>query len=120
VDGTGRESSQDDLRALLAAQAERLTLLDTVIEAAPVGIGVVDLDGRTPLTNETLRRLLGYTREEFAARTFSDYTHPDDVAANESLFARMIAGDLDRFAMEKRFVRKDGGTLWADPSTRSA
>jgi diguanylate cyclase (GGDEF)-like protein/PAS domain S-box-containing protein len=114
VDGTGRESSQDDLRALLAAQAERLTLLDTVIEAAPVGIGVVDLDGRTPLTNETLRRLLGYTREEFAARTFSDYTHPDDVAANESLFARMIAGDLDRFAMEKRFVRKDGGTLWAD------
>jgi diguanylate cyclase (GGDEF)-like protein/PAS domain S-box-containing protein len=114
LDGSGRESAQGDLRALVAAQAERLALLDTVIEAAPVGIGVVDLDGRTPLTNETLRRLLGYTREEFAALPFAAYTHPDDVAANQALFAQMIAGELDRFEMQKRFVRKDGGTLWAD------
>lgn len=114
MDGTGPQASQDDPGTLLAQQAERLTLLDTVIEAAPVGIGVVDLDGRTPLTNATLRRLLGYTREEFAALPFSAYTHADDVAANEALFAQMVAGDLDRFEMEKRFVRKDGGTLWAD------
>ncbi len=102
------------LAALVARQAERITQLDTVIEAAPVGIGLVTLDGLTPVTNDTLRRLLGYTAEEFAARPFSDYTAAEDVAENDRLFQQMVDGGGDHFSMEKRFIRKDGSLMWAE------
>jgi diguanylate cyclase (GGDEF)-like protein/PAS domain S-box-containing protein len=102
------------LRDLARRQAERITQLDTVIRVAPVGIGLVGMDGRTPLTNDTLRRLLGYSAEEFADLPFTAFTHPDDVEANAVLFDRMAAGEIDRFAMEKRFLRRDGSTVWAD------
>jgi len=94
--------------------AARLAQLETIFRMAPVGIGIVDLEGFTTMTNEVLRRSLGYTPEEFAATAFSDFTHPDDVQANLDLFARLVEGEIDYFEMEKRFIRKDGGIVWAD------
>ena len=94
--------------------AARLAQLETIFRLAPVGIGIVDLEGYTTMTNEVLRRSLGYTPEEFAATAFSNFTHPDDVQANLDLFARLVAGEIDYFEMEKRFIRKDGGIVWAD------
>jgi diguanylate cyclase (GGDEF)-like protein/PAS domain S-box-containing protein len=109
-----RDAVAEDPAAVLARQAERIRQVESLIEAAPIGIGLVSLDGRTPLTNDTLRRLLGYSTEEFAAMPFSAYTALEDVVENERLFAAMLAGENDGFAMEKRFVRKDGTTLWVD------
>ena len=80
---------------------------------APVGIDVVDLDGRTTWTNDVLRQALGYSVRDFASMPFSAFTHPDDVEANLDRFALMVDGKIDHFAMEKRFIRKDGGTLSA-------
>jgi diguanylate cyclase (GGDEF)-like protein/PAS domain S-box-containing protein len=110
----GAEPVDEDLAAVAARQAEQIRQLQSLIEAAPVGIGLVSLDGRTPLTNDTLRRLLGYSTEEFAAMPFAEYTATEDQAENERLFRAMIDGEFDRFAMEKRFVRKDGSILWVD------
>ena len=76
-----------------------------ILELAPVGIGLVELDGCTGVTNGTLRKLLGYTAEEFAARPFATYTHPDDIAVNMQIFERMTAGTLDQFELEQRFFR---------------
>ncbi|WP_449385909.1 PAS domain S-box protein [Cellulomonas soli] len=101
----------DDVREVLEA---RLAQLEAVIERAPVGIGVVDLEGHTPLTNAHLRRMLGYTAEEFAGMPFAAYSHAEDNARNLLLWERMVAGEIDDFAMEKRFVRKDGSLVWAE------
>ncbi|RMI04705.1 diguanylate cyclase, partial [Cellulomonas triticagri] len=104
----------EDPAAVIARQTARIRQVESLIEAAPIGIGLVSLDGRTPLTNDTLRRLLGYSTEEFASMPFSAYTALDDVEENERLFGEMLAGENDGFALEKRFVRKDGSTLWVD------
>ncbi|GAA3799497.1 diguanylate cyclase domain-containing protein [Cellulomonas soli] len=101
----------DDAREALEA---RLAQLEAVIERAPVGIGVVDLEGRTPITNAHLRRMLGYSAEEFAAIPFATYSHPEDNERNQKLWDRMLNGEIDDFAMEKRFVRKDGTLVWAE------
>ena len=101
------------LRDLVRTHEERIAQLEMVLELAPVGIGLVEMDGCTGVTNGTLRKLLGYTAEEFAALPFSAYTHPDDVAENAHLFDQMTAGTLDQFEVEKRFVRKNGASLWA-------
>lgn len=100
--------------ATIVRQASRIVLLETAIEAAPIGIGLVTPDGRTPMTNATLRRMLGYSEEEFATLPFAAYTAPEDVAENDRLFRETLAGLRDRFAMEKRFIRKDGSLLWVD------
>jgi len=94
--------------------AERVDRLETIIELAPVGIGIVDFEGRTGMANEVLRRSLGYSPEEFAAMHFAEFTHADDVQPNLDLLAEMAAGEIDHFQMDKRFIRKDGGILWVD------
>ncbi|HEX4977591.1 MAG TPA: EAL domain-containing protein [Nocardioides sp.] len=92
----------------------RLRHLETVFRLAPVGIGIVAVDGRVMLGNETLRLLLGYETEEFAAMPWWEFTHPDDVAPNLELFERSLRGEIDHFSMEKRFIRKDGSLMWAE------
>ena len=110
----GAEPQPTDAPRTAAGAADRVGRLETIFELAPVGFGIVDLNGRTGMTNEVLRNSLGYSPEEFAAVPFAEFTHPDDVQPNLDLFAQMAAGEIDRFQMEKRFIRKDGGTLWVD------
>jgi diguanylate cyclase (GGDEF)-like protein/PAS domain S-box-containing protein len=86
--------------------------LRAIVELAPVGIGVVDLEGHTVLTNDVLRRMLGYTVEEFASLHWEHFTHPDDVARNLELFDEMTAGRSDRFELDKRFVARNGSLVW--------
>lgn len=86
--------------------------LQAIFELAPIGIGIVDLDGHTIMSNERLRTMLGYSREEFARLRFEEYTHPDDIAINLELFSQMAQGETDSFEMEKRFFRHDGTVLW--------
>ncbi|MBC7558454.1 MAG: EAL domain-containing protein [Dermatophilaceae bacterium] len=86
--------------------------IEPAFDAAPVGIGVLDLDGRTTSTNEVLRDSLGYSCEEFADNAVTTFIHPDDLAAHLDRFAELVGGASERFATDERFVRKDGGTLW--------
>ena len=111
------EPQQADVPGVEVGSAERVDRLETIFELAPVGIGIVDFEGRTSMTNEVLRRSLGYAPEEFAAMPFAEFSHPGDLQANLDLFAQMTAGEIDHFQMEKRFIRKDGGTLWVDLTT---
>lgn len=62
----GETKGDSDLSEADAAAA-RLGRLETILELAPVGIGLVDFEGRTTMTNSALRRMLGYSPEEFAA-----------------------------------------------------
>ena len=107
------DTERDDGLSEADAVAARLERLETILEIAPVGIGLVDFEGRTTMTNSALRRMLGYSPEEFAAMSWSEFTHPDDVEPNAVLSRQLSAGEIDHFTMEKRFLRKDGRYLWA-------
>jgi len=85
---------------------------DPISELPPVGIGIVDLEGRTTWTNDVLRHALGYSADELAVMPFAAFTHPDDIEALLDSFAQMVAGKIGGFALEKRFICKDGGILW--------
>lgn len=90
----------------------RLARLESILEFAPVGLGLVDYEGRTTMTNGALHRMLGYTPEEFATMSWTEFTHPDDVEPNAVLSRKLAAGEIDHFDMEKRFIRKGGGYIW--------
>lgn len=84
----------------------------SMFEGAAIGIGLDNLDGRVVESNPALQAMLGYSREELAGLTFSDFTHPDDLDTDIELFREMIAGSRDYYQMEKRHIRKDGQPVW--------
>jgi PAS domain S-box-containing protein len=98
-------------RTEVALQASELQFR-AIFEHSSVGIGLTDLTGKQIDSNPALCHMLGYTREELSKMHFSDYTHPDDVAADVELFQALVKGERDRYEMEKQYLRKDGSGVW--------
>ena len=95
--------------AALRASEERFR---NAVHYSAIGMALVAIDGRWLEVNPALCRLVGYTREELVERTFQDITHPDDLEADLSLAKQLLAGELETYQMEKRYVHKDGRVVW--------
>jgi diguanylate cyclase (GGDEF)-like protein/PAS domain S-box-containing protein len=96
---------------------DHLERLEAIFRLAPLGIGIVDPQGRTIMSNDTLCRWLGYSAEELASMPWTEFTHPDDIAANLEQFELLNAGEIQTFTLEKRFIAKDGSLRWAQLSS---
>jgi PAS domain S-box-containing protein len=81
-------------------------------EQAAVGIAHVGPDGRWLRVNRKLCEIVGYEHDELLALTFQDITHPADLDADLSLLGQVLAGEVDSYQIEKRYLRKDGGQIW--------
>lgn len=57
--------------------------------------------------NDELCRILGYERSELLQKTWAELTHPDDIAADVVQFNRVMAGEIDAYTLDKRWIRKD-------------
>ena len=68
--------------------------------------------------NPQLCRMLGYTREQLVGMTWAELTHPEDLAADLAQFNRVVAGELEGYAMEKRFLCAGGRVMTADLAVR--
>lgn len=69
-------------------------------------------DGRYLRVNRAYCELVGYTEDELLAKRYQDITHPEDIGRDEAETRRLAAGDISSFTMDKRFVRKNGSTVW--------
>jgi PAS domain S-box-containing protein len=58
--------------------------------------------------NDELCRILGYDRDELLQKTWAELTHPDDLPRDVANFERVVAGEIDGYSLEKRWIRKDG------------
>lgn len=85
-------------------------------EYASTGKALVGLDGRFLRVNRTLCEMLGYTAEGLLDRSFREVTHPDDLPEQLRLRQRVIEGAIPSFRMEKRYIHRQGHTVWAELS----
>jgi PAS domain S-box-containing protein len=85
---------------------------EATFEQAAVGIALVAPDGAWLRVNHKLCEIVGYSAAELLGKTFRDITHPDDLDADLDQVRRMLAREIDSYAMEKRYIRKDGGIVW--------
>lgn len=58
--------------------------------------------------NDELCRILGYERHELLGKMSAELTHPDDVPADAAQLARVVAGEIDGYSLDKRWLRRDG------------
>jgi PAS domain S-box-containing protein len=63
--------------------------------------------------NDEICRILGYERSELLRMSWDGLTHRDDLAADVLNFNRVMAGEIDGYSMDKRFIRKDGQVIHA-------
>lgn len=101
---------------LSARSSEQDRLLKMFFDLPFMGMAILDPSSRRWLqVNDRLCEMLGYGREELLAEhTWDALTHPDDLATDMAQQRRLLAGEIDGYQMEKRFLRKDGTSLEVD------
>lgn len=88
-------------------------LFTMAFERAAIGKALVAPDGRWLKVNHALRQMLGYSEAEFYAKSFQDFTHPDDRARDAVVLEQLLAGGKDTFSVEKRYRHQSGHYVWA-------
>lgn len=83
-------------------------------EQAAVGIAHVAPEGQWLRVNQKLCDIVGYSRAELLQKKFQDITHPDDLNTDLEYIRKILAGEIQTYNMEKRYLHKDGSIVWID------
>lgn len=86
----------------------------TIFDLAAVGIARVAPDGRFLEVNSRFAEISGYSAAELLEGGFQQITHPDDLAEDIAHVEELLSGNAHTFDMEKRYIRKDGASVWVN------
>jgi diguanylate cyclase (GGDEF)-like protein/PAS domain S-box-containing protein len=89
---------------------------EQAFERAPIGMALVNLDGQLMRVNEALCVITGYNARELVTKTFQELTHPDDLDADLELARQLLAGQIQEYQIEKRYVDANGRHVWINLS----
>ncbi len=87
-----------------------------IFNNAAVGIDIVDKAGCFMQVNEPLAEMLGYSEEELLGRSVFELTHPDDLELSRAGHETLVEGRSQSYSLQKRFLKKDGTSVWAEIS----
>lgn len=116
----------DDLQQQLQQQAARLAASEraagnaasdlqftSAFENAAIGMAVLGTDSRRLRVNRAFCEMFAYSQAELLAPDAPEVTHPDDVAEDMLQRKRALAGEIDTYQREKRYLHKSGKVVWA-------
>jgi diguanylate cyclase (GGDEF)-like protein/PAS domain S-box-containing protein len=86
-------------------------------DGAPIGIAIVDLDGRFSEVNAAFSRLTGYPADQLMGTSFRSITHPDDHEISDDRFEQLLRRG-QTVSFDKRYLHAAGHTIWASVHSR--
>jgi PAS domain S-box-containing protein len=98
----------------LALPAQAKQLFQYLFEQASLGIAVEDFEGTLLLANPALCSMLGYREDELCGMNCSQFANPEDSQEDWALFQQLSEGVIDKYSLEKRYVKKNGDQLWGN------
>jgi PAS domain S-box-containing protein len=107
-DITARKQLEAQREAALAALHESEERFRRYFELGLIGMAITSPTQGILEVNDQICAILGYDRSELLQKNWAELTHPDDLAADQAQFQQVLAGDIDGYALDKRFLRKDG------------
>jgi two-component system, cell cycle sensor histidine kinase and response regulator CckA len=105
-DVTEARRVEDALRA-----AEQL--FRRAFDDAPIGMALIDLEGRWLRLNRAISQMLGRSEQELRTTQLSELNHPDDRRLDRPLIKELLSGRRRSFALEKRYIHADGHLIHA-------
>ena len=112
--GLWRQQQRTQALALLAQTTRTDRLLQQFFDLPFIGMAMTSPASKYWLRfNDRLCEILGYTREELAGKTWTEITHPDDLNIDVAEFERVMRGETEGYAMDKRYLRPDGTVVHA-------
>jgi PAS domain S-box-containing protein len=103
-DITLRKQAEEALR-------ESEALFRSQFEFGNIGIAITSPEKGWLRVNRCLCDMFGYAEAEMLCKTWTEMTHPEDVEPDLLQFNRMLAGEIEAYEMNKRFLRKDGSII---------
>lgn len=87
-------------------------------QLATVGFAITSVTKQLLEVNDQYCETLGYSRAELEAKTWAELTHPEDLPGDVALFESALAGQIDGYTLDKRFLRREGRVIYATISVR--
>ncbi|WP_096662999.1 PAS domain S-box protein [Polaromonas sp. AET17H-212] len=113
---TGR-AARDSAGSLISSDNDIFSAGDqqfsSAFEHAAIGMALIAVDSRRIKVNSAFCQMLGYSEAEMLARTVQDITHPEDVEWDLLQRKRALAGEIETYQWEKRYLHKSGRIVWA-------
>jgi diguanylate cyclase (GGDEF)-like protein/PAS domain S-box-containing protein len=79
---------------------------------APIGMALVDMEGRWLDVNDSLCQITGYSQHQLKATTLTDITHPDDIDLDAQQMGNLLLGRIPSYQVEKRYRHAWGHDFW--------
>lgn len=92
---------------------ENLDKQKILFDKSPIGVEIVDNNFKIIEVNEMFSNMVKYPKEELIGKTFMEITHPDDINMDVELATKMLHKEIPEYRIEKRYITKDGKTIWA-------
>jgi len=105
VDISERKHAQETIRR--SEEVHRVSF-----DLSPVGMANAAPGGRFIQVNQKYCEITGYPAHELLRMNVADLSHPDDLAADQARVDLLLSGALEKYDIEKRYVRKDGTICW--------
>lgn len=86
--------------------------LRLAMAASGIGMAIVDLDRRWVEVNPVFERMFGYAPGEMLGREAAEFTHPEDLERSSVALDELIAGQVEFIDARKRYLHRDGKTVW--------
>ncbi|MDD2667602.1 PAS domain S-box protein [Zoogloea sp.] len=107
-----REALQAAQNAVIAEERASMERFHAYFDHSTVGLAITSLEKGWVEVNDALCATLGYTRAELTHMSWPALTYPEDLAPDLAQFNRMLAGEINSYAMDKRFIHKDGHLVY--------
>ena len=86
-------------------------LFRRAFDDSPIGMALLDLDGRWLRLNRALGQLCGYSEAQMRTLSIDELSHPDDNDLDRPLVRELLAGRRRSHALEKRMIHAEGHDL---------
>jgi len=116
VQGIVRDITERKLAEEVARQSEER--FRSYFQLGQVGMVITSPEKGWIEANDAVCKILGYSRKELQELTWAELTYPPDLESDLVLFRQVVAGEIEGYNLEKRFVRKDGGIISSNLSVR--
>ncbi len=86
-------------------------------DSANIAICLVDMDGCFIKVNEQMSAMYGYSKEALETMAVKDIIYPEDLGVSAPFNQRVLSGEISHEKVSKRYLHKDGHTVWGEVSS---